>query len=124
MRRATNAFEITIHQRGKELRVLPNMDARIEPFVYPLLYPSGTFGWETLRFFFFLVYTRGGTHLLGTREPGTVRWAIVTKVTCLLRAFRVRIITDLTKPDHELPEGGAIFGWNRLSHINRRYLTS
>ena len=38
--------EITIRQRGKELRVLSNMDPWVEPFVYPLFYPSGTYGWH------------------------------------------------------------------------------
>lgn len=29
-----------------QLRVLSNMDPRIEPFIYPLFYPSGMLGWH------------------------------------------------------------------------------
>ncbi|XP_054274451.1 uncharacterized protein LOC128994153 [Macrosteles quadrilineatus] len=36
--------EMVIKERGKQLITLKNIDSRVEPFTYPLLYPKGTFG--------------------------------------------------------------------------------
>jgi hypothetical protein len=37
---------MVIKERGKDLITLKNIDSRVEPFTYPLLYPKGTFGFS------------------------------------------------------------------------------
>lgn len=37
---------MVVHQRGKTIVTLRNIDNRVEPFTYPLFYPMGTFGFS------------------------------------------------------------------------------